>query len=204
VIFRVVILCSLIGGGTFLCLHLQGSTLWNFIHLQKYILNNAMKTSMSNAANYYCDNIGMTTDGVWIGEWIYWPLIHTTQNYKHYSAVANLHNSQITTAPAKHFPACCAFTSHSLAVASNSGDCLASHAQILPSQPPVQKCTQSVNWQLSTNWVAPVVFLITTLYGPSRKKLFPRVTLLCLYPLLFTDPFPTNRLYNTVVYLPIA
>jgi hypothetical protein len=26
---------------------------------------------------------GVTIDGVWIGEWIYWPLIHTTRNYKH-------------------------------------------------------------------------------------------------------------------------
>jgi hypothetical protein len=25
---------------------------------------------------------GVTRDGVWIGEWIYWPLIHTTRNYK--------------------------------------------------------------------------------------------------------------------------
>jgi hypothetical protein len=26
--------------------------------------------------------VGVTIDGVWIGEYIYWPLIHTTQNYK--------------------------------------------------------------------------------------------------------------------------
>jgi hypothetical protein len=25
---------------------------------------------------------GVTIDGVWIGERIYWPLIHTTMNYK--------------------------------------------------------------------------------------------------------------------------
>jgi hypothetical protein len=24
----------------------------------------------------------VTIDGVWIGEWIYWPLLHMTQNYK--------------------------------------------------------------------------------------------------------------------------
>jgi hypothetical protein len=35
----------------------------------------------------------------------------TTSNY---SATGNLHNSQITTAPAKPFPDCCVFTTHSL------------------------------------------------------------------------------------------
>jgi hypothetical protein len=35
----------------------------------------------------------------WIGEWIYWPL-GTTSNY---SATANLHSSQITTAPSRLF-----------------------------------------------------------------------------------------------------
>jgi hypothetical protein len=38
----------------------------------------------------------------------------TTSNY---SATDNLHNLQITTAPAKHFPAYCVFTSRSLATA---------------------------------------------------------------------------------------
>jgi hypothetical protein len=48
----------------------------------------------------------VTIDGVWIGERIYWPLTHTTWKYN-YSATINLHNSQITTAPSKPFPACC-------------------------------------------------------------------------------------------------
>jgi hypothetical protein len=43
-------------------------------------------------------------------------------NTSHYSATANLHNSQITTAPAKPFPVCYVFTSRSLATASNSGN----------------------------------------------------------------------------------
>jgi hypothetical protein len=34
-----------------------------------------------------------------------------------YSAIANLYNSQIATAPVKNFPACCVFISHSLATA---------------------------------------------------------------------------------------
>jgi hypothetical protein len=37
-------------------------------------------------------------------------------------AIANFHDSQITTAPDKNFPACCVFTSRSLATASNRGD----------------------------------------------------------------------------------
>jgi hypothetical protein len=48
-----------------------------------------------------------------------------------YSANADLHNSQITTAPAEPFPACYVFTSRSLATASNSGDSSASRAQVL-------------------------------------------------------------------------
>jgi hypothetical protein len=62
----------------------------------------------------------------------------TTSNY---STIAELHNSQITTAPAKPFPACYAFTSRSLATASNSGDSSASRAHILSLQPPVQNST---------------------------------------------------------------
>jgi hypothetical protein len=31
----------------------------------------------------YCHDLGVTIDGVQTGEWIYWPLIHMTQNYKH-------------------------------------------------------------------------------------------------------------------------
>jgi hypothetical protein len=40
--------------------------------------------------------------------------LRTTSNY---SATADLHNSQITTEPAKLFPACCVFTNRSLAAA---------------------------------------------------------------------------------------
>jgi hypothetical protein len=74
----------------------------------------------------------------------------TTSNY---SATANLHNSQITTAPAKPFPACCVFTSSSLATASNSGDSSASRSQVL----------SSFSYQL----ICPL--LITSLHGPHRK-----------------------------------
>jgi hypothetical protein len=45
---------------------------------------------------------------------------------------------QITTAFTKPFPACCVFTSRSLARASNSGDSSASCAQVLSSQTTIQ------------------------------------------------------------------
>jgi hypothetical protein len=54
------------------------------------------------------------------------------------SAAANLHNLQITTASSKPFPACCVFTSRSLATASNSKDSSASRTQVFSSQTPVQ------------------------------------------------------------------
>jgi hypothetical protein len=47
-----------------------------------------------------------------------------------YSAVANLNNLRITTAPARPFPACYVLTSHSLATASNSGYSSASRPQL--------------------------------------------------------------------------
>jgi hypothetical protein len=43
-----------------------------------------------------------------------------------YSAIGDLQTLEITTAPAKLFPACCVLTSCSLATAYNSGDSLAS------------------------------------------------------------------------------
>jgi hypothetical protein len=53
----------------------------------------------------------------------------TTNNYR---TAVNLNNSQITTAPAKHFPACYVFSSRSLATASNSGGSSISRIQVLP------------------------------------------------------------------------
>jgi hypothetical protein len=38
--------------------------------------------NISTEQDIYCHDLGVTTDGVWIGEWIYWPLMHTTRNYK--------------------------------------------------------------------------------------------------------------------------
>jgi hypothetical protein len=75
---------------------------------------------------------------------------------KGYSTTANLHNSQITTAPAKPFPARYIFTSRSVATASNSGVFSASRAQDLSSQSPLQNPTLK---ELSINWV--VKFKVT-------------------------------------------
>jgi hypothetical protein len=96
--------------------------------------------------------------------------------------------------PLSHFPACCVFISRSMVTASNSGDSSASCAQVLSSQPSVQNWT--LKWELpgwqpfhtnvlvfssqtdfqltlaTDNWVAPIVFLITTLHGQSRKHRF--------------------------------
>jgi hypothetical protein len=55
----------------------------------------------------------------------------TTSNY---SATFNLHNSQMTTAHAKSFPACCVFTSRSLPTASNNGHSSASRSYVPSSQ----------------------------------------------------------------------
>jgi hypothetical protein len=68
----------------------------------------------------------------------------------YYSATADLHTSQFTTAPAKPFPACCVLTCRSLVTASNSGGSSASRAQILLPQPPVQNSCQSPQSQLPT------------------------------------------------------
>jgi hypothetical protein len=83
----------------------------------------------------------VTIKKVCIGERNYWPLtpLGTIRNY---SAIANLHILQNTTAPAKRFPACCFFTSRSLATASNSGDSSASFVQVLSSQPSAQNFCQ--------------------------------------------------------------
>jgi hypothetical protein len=34
---------------------------------------------------------GVTRDRVWIGEWIYWPLMRTNQNYKHLTMLSLIH-----------------------------------------------------------------------------------------------------------------
>jgi hypothetical protein len=105
---------------------------------------------------------GVTIDRVWIVEWLYWSLIHATQNYN-YSSNANLHILQITTAPAKPFPARCVFTSHSLATASNSGDSSTSRTQDLSSRPSLQN---------SSGLIAPTALVITSRHEPHTKLFY--------------------------------
>jgi hypothetical protein len=65
----------------------------------------------------------------------------TTSNH---SAIADFHNSRITTAPTKPFPACYVFTSRFLATALNSGDSSASCAQVLPLSTLIQNCLPAI------------------------------------------------------------
>jgi hypothetical protein len=98
-----------------------------------------------------------------------------------YCATTNLHNSQITTAPAKPFPFCCVLTSRSLAMASNSGDSSAS-------------CTQVVSSQASLQTLS--VFKITPRHRLRRNTLFPTVPLL-----LHVDSLLWERVYWATAYL---
>jgi hypothetical protein len=112
-----------------------------------------------------------------------------------YISIAKIHTSQITTASAKHFPACFFSNSRSLSTASNSGDSSISLAQVFLSQPAMQNslltdnsaiapsllslsCKAQLNCQASTNWIVPVFFFITTLHGPKRKQISAIITLL--------------------------
>jgi hypothetical protein len=100
-----------------------------------------LQTPVSLTSNFLCilSRVGVTIDGVWIGEWIHWPLIHTTRKY-----CWSPHNSQITTAPSKSLPACCVFTSHSRATVSNTGNSSAPRTQVLPLKPPALNCLWTI------------------------------------------------------------
>jgi hypothetical protein len=113
----------------------------------------------------------------------------TTSNY---STTANLHNSQITTAPAKPFPAFCVFSNHYLVTAYNCGGSSASALKFFlngdfpskcpfSSQPPVQ------------NWLGcRVVFLVTPRHDPRRQHIFhSRMRIRCRGN-VFTKPFPSR------------
>jgi hypothetical protein len=79
------------------------------------------------------------------------------------NAIADFHTSQITTALAKPFPACCVLTSRFLVTASNSGDSSTSLAQVLLSQPPVQNSLSSVNSTIAPSHLKlPCIAQLTT------------------------------------------
>jgi hypothetical protein len=126
-------------------------------------------------------------------EWIYWPLfipqrLGTTSNY---SATANLHNSQITTAPAKTFPACCVFTGRFLTPASNSGD---SSASGLRSSLHSLPCRTQFSDRSGSS-------LITFRHGPHRKH--SSIFACLLRALLRTDRCPPSHRLAAVTCLPL-
>jgi hypothetical protein len=118
----------------------------------------------------------------------------TTLNY---SAIADLHNLQITTAHAKSLPFCSVFTSRSLVTAFNTGDFSASALMSLLNLLFTDSLTT-----LST--LAPIVLLITA-HGPRRKhrsllysnRFRGNISVMallsngCIY-LLAKNPFPSN------------
>jgi hypothetical protein len=86
-------------------------TSWSFIEIYRRFGG----TASHPIRNYILPRFWMTIDEVWIGEWIYWPLIHSYTRLvstSNYSATANLYNSQITS-PAKSFPTSRVFISRS-------------------------------------------------------------------------------------------
>jgi hypothetical protein len=135
----------------------------------------------------------------------------TTSNY---SAAADLHTLQVTTASAKSFPACYAFISRSLITASNNGDSSASalkstlNAGSLPTDCFLHRLLYR------SDLVAPVVFFITSEHGPRRQQL----SFSYVYPLqrervppssrhLFLrikNLLPSNRRRSVICFLAIA
>jgi hypothetical protein len=109
----------------------------------------------------------------------------TTSNY---NATADLHTLQITTAPAKPFPAFCALTSRSLATTSNSGDSSASRVQNPLSQQSVQDSCQLPQLSTANSQLRNSTFSITRLAAISHQP-----------PSLHTSTF--NWGLNSLIYL---
>jgi hypothetical protein len=51
-----------------------------FSRLYSFCLHGVGRHISRNILSWF---MGVTIDGVWTGEWIYWPLVHRTRNYKH-------------------------------------------------------------------------------------------------------------------------
>jgi hypothetical protein len=85
-------------------------------------------------------------------------------NTNNYCAIANLHNWQITTAPAKPFPACFVFTRHFLVTGFNSGDSSVSRTRVLCSHTRIEN-SPTVTSLFSHPWRAQ-------LFAKSKSKLY--------------------------------
>jgi hypothetical protein len=128
-------------------------------------------------------------------------------NISTYSATADLHNTPITTAPAKPFPACCVFTNRSLTTASTI-EILQLHALRLSSQPPMQNsreltyCVISSQppLQSSTELVAPVLFFVTPRRGPCRQHPFSNSSCTVEYVFVSAGVCLPSRCSETVWY----
>jgi hypothetical protein len=103
--------------------------------------------------------MGVSIDGVWIGVWIYWPLVHVTRNYKQlqrYGWSPHFKNHYMLSL----FSACLS-NSRYLEAASKSGDSSASRAQVVN----VRRISR--NWTHSAwVWVWVWVMLRSTVSRP--------------------------------------
>jgi hypothetical protein len=105
--------------------------------------------------------------------------------------------------PLSLFPACCVFTSRSLATASNSGDSSAPRAQVLSSQPPLQN--SSPNWQLTASpQLSSLKPLRTDLVENAVSNSNYSWFRISCSGNVFTDRLPRSGLHNAFVYSPIA
>jgi hypothetical protein len=109
----------------------------------------------------------VTLHGVWIGDWIYWPLL-TQASWLHLTIAPSLififsnHYSMHSV-----FSVCYAFSSHSLVKAFNSG---ASMLTSLPAGYQLHWLSLLFTDSLSTlSTLAPTFLLITPRHGPYRK-----------------------------------
>jgi hypothetical protein len=120
-----------------------------------------------------------------------------------YRATADLHNLQITTAPAKPFLVY-VFTSRSLTTDSNSGDSSASRRQVLSSEPPLQNSLKSDNfipclYHLGTDHCcSPTVALLRICCLASEKCLPSRCPeTVAVYESLLSNGSIRHNIYQT-------
>jgi hypothetical protein len=119
-----------------------------------------------------------------------------------FSATANLHTLQITTAPAKPLSACCSLTSRSLTTASNGGISSASRVQVLLPQPPVQNSCQFPQLPtLNSLWIIrsadPGFSLYSLGADQTENAAFDSFSIVVD---VFTDPLPINGRWLTHLF----